>query len=105
MATTKTVANKSTTAAAAKPAAKKPAAAKPAAAKAPAKKAATAATKKPAAAKRAPTAKQMNVTPEQRYKMIAEAAYYHAERRGFTGDPVQDWIAAEAEISAQLAGK
>lgn len=103
MATTKTTAKKPATAAA-KPAAKKPAAAKPAAAKAPAKKATTTAAKKPAA-KRAPAAKKVSVTPEQRYRMIAEAAYYHAERRGFAGDPVQDWIAAEAEINARLGEK
>ncbi len=30
---------------------------------------------------------------------IAEAAYYRAERRGFTGgDPVEDWLAAEKEL-------
>lgn len=35
-----------------------------------------------------------------RYRMIATAAYYRAEHRGFTGgDPVEDWLAAEAEIS------
>jgi len=38
-----------------------------------------------------------------RCKMIAEAAYYHAERRGFqNGDPVVDWLAAEAEIDNKL---
>lgn len=36
--------------------------------------------------------------------MIAEAAYYHAERRGFQGgDPVADWLAAEREIAERLA--
>ena len=36
--------------------------------------------------------------------MIAEAAYYRAERRGFEGgDPVQDWLAAEAEVDEQLS--
>ncbi|MEJ2564956.1 MAG: DUF2934 domain-containing protein [Gammaproteobacteria bacterium] len=35
--------------------------------------------------------------------MIAEAAYYLAERRGFDGgDPSQDWLAAEAEIEQRL---
>lgn len=43
--------------------------------------------------------------PEQRYFMIAEAAYYRAERRGFQGgDPVTDWLEAEAEIEAMLRG-
>ena len=35
--------------------------------------------------------------------MIAEAAYYLAEKRGFgDGDPVSDWIAAESQIDARL---
>lgn len=41
---------------------------------------------------------------EERFRMIAEAAYYRAERRGFVGgDPTADWLAAEAEIRRQLA--
>ena len=36
---------------------------------------------------------------DQKRRMIAEAAYYRAEKRGFANsDPVQDWLAAEAEI-------
>ena len=43
---------------------------------------------------------------EGRHRMIAEAAYYRAEARGFReGDPVQDWLAAEAEIDARLPGR
>ena len=35
------------------------------------------------------------------HDQIADAAYYHAEHRGFKGgDPVADWLAAEAEIDA-----
>jgi hypothetical protein len=35
--------------------------------------------------------------------MIAEAAYYRAERRGFAGgDALRDWCEAEAEIDARL---
>lgn len=45
------------------------------------------------------------VTPEQRWRMIAEAAYYRAERHGFDGDPVSDWLAAEAEIDRMLGGQ
>ncbi|MGA8146797.1 MAG: DUF2934 domain-containing protein [Gallionellaceae bacterium] len=38
-----------------------------------------------------------------RDEMIAVAAYYRAEHRGFDGgDPVADWLAAEAEIDAAL---
>ena len=34
-------------------------------------------------------------------RMIAEAAYYRAERRGFEpGHELEDWFAAEAEIVA-----
>ena len=41
--------------------------------------------------------------PDTRYQMIAEAAYYRAERRGFAGgDPVRDWLEAEAEVSVKL---
>lgn len=40
---------------------------------------------------------------EQREKMIAEAAYFRAERRGFHGgDPVDDWVEAEIEIDALI---
>ena len=36
----------------------------------------------------------------ERNEMIAVAAYFHAERRGFApGDPLHDWIMAEAEIA------
>ena len=49
--------------------------------------------------------KLSNITPEQRACMIAEAAYYRAEHRGFqSGDPQQDWLEAEAEIDQMLVG-
>ena len=36
--------------------------------------------------------------------MIADAAYYLAERRGFSGGyEMQDWISAEYEIDAKLS--
>lgn len=39
----------------------------------------------------------------ERRQMIAEAAYFRAEQRGFTGgDAVRDWCEAEAEIDARL---
>jgi hypothetical protein len=57
--------------------------------------------KKASAAK--PTRSRKAITPEERRRMIAEAAYLRAERRGFRGgDPHEDWIAAEAEIDAML---
>ena len=75
---------------------KKPAAAKPVSATA-AKK--TTATKSSVSSK-----KKMEVSPEQRYMMIAEAAYYRAEKRGFVGgNSAQDWVEAEAEINQLLS--
>jgi hypothetical protein len=39
----------------------------------------------------------------ERHRMIAEAAYYRAQRRGFVGgNSHQDWLDAEAEIDARL---
>lgn len=36
---------------------------------------------------------------EDRLRMISDAAYFRALGRGFaSGDPVDDWLAAEAEI-------
>ncbi len=44
-----------------------------------------------------------SVTAKERYQMIAEAAYFRAEKRGFTGGSVEDdWIQAEAEIDHLL---
>jgi hypothetical protein len=38
-----------------------------------------------------------------RRQMIAEAAYFRAERRGFSGgDPIRDWCEAEAEVDVRL---
>jgi len=43
------------------------------------------------------------ITQEQRVLMIAEAAYYIAQRRGFDlGSPLEDWLIAEAQIDALL---
>lgn len=42
------------------------------------------------------------MTPEQRYQMIAEAAYFRAQRQGFCGNPAQDWLEAEADIDRAL---
>ena len=41
--------------------------------------------------------------PEQRAALIAEAAYFRAEKRGFgAGHETEDWLAAEAEVDARL---
>ena len=38
--------------------------------------------------------------PALRHAMIAEAAYYRAERRGFApGCELEDWLQAEAELA------
>jgi hypothetical protein len=43
------------------------------------------------------------VSPDQWRVMVAEAAYYRAERRGFRdGSPEQDWFEAEEEIRRSL---
>ena len=42
---------------------------------------------------------------ERRQVMIAEAAYFRAERRGFeAGHALEDWLAAEAEVDGVTAG-
>jgi hypothetical protein len=47
--------------------------------------------------------KQRVFSAEERYRMIAEAAYFRAENRGFTGGNVaEDWLQAEAEIDRYL---
>lgn len=46
--------------------------------------------------------KPVEVTPEQRYRMIQDAAYFIAEREGFGGDNHRHWLEAEAAIDAEL---
>jgi hypothetical protein len=44
------------------------------------------------------------VNDNHRRDLIAEAAYFRAEGRGFAGGhEVEDWLAAEAEVDARLA--
>ena len=69
------------------------------------KPAAPVAAKKPAAPAKAAPAKTSAPTPEQRYKMVQDAAYFIAEKNGFKAGSMDYWIAAEAEITALLAGK
>ena len=43
------------------------------------------------------------IAPEQRRELIAQAAYFIAERRGFApGSDLEDWLQAEAEIEARM---
>jgi hypothetical protein len=43
------------------------------------------------------------VGPEKRTALIAEAAYFRAEKRGFApGHETEDWLAAEREVDSAL---
>ena len=43
------------------------------------------------------------VDPQQRGALIARAAYFRAMHRGFVpGNELEDWLAAEAEVDAEL---
>jgi hypothetical protein len=54
--------------------------------------------------KRASAKKAAGIPSEQRRNYIEMAAYYIAERRGFApGNPLEDWVQAEAEIDRLLA--
>ena len=49
---------------------------------------------------------QLNISPEERWRMIAITAYHKAEARGFTpGGEAQDWFEAEKEVDALLQSK
>jgi hypothetical protein len=44
-------------------------------------------------------------SPEDVRKLISEAAYYRAKRRGFApGHELEDWVQAEAEVRQRLNG-
>ena len=51
-----------------------------------------------------PTKQVQSVTNGiDRHEMIATAAYYLAERRGFnSGDEIQDWLEAEGQIDGSI---
>jgi hypothetical protein len=69
----------------------------------------TTATKRKSSAPKSPRSKKaksatIEISAEQRLGMIAETAYFKAEKRGFSGgNPLDDWLAAETEIDALLA--
>jgi hypothetical protein len=43
------------------------------------------------------------LTPVERHQWIAKAAYLRAAARNFVGgDPLQDWLASEAQINASV---
>ena len=59
------------------------------------------ATRKPPARKSTVKKEKANPSPEEVWKLIAEAAYYRAEKRGFAhGMALDDWLEAEKEIDA-----
>jgi hypothetical protein len=53
---------------------------------------------------KASTAPKPQLTLDQRNHYVSVAAFYIAERRGFTlGNPAEDWLAAEAEVDRLIA--
>ena len=94
----KSVSSKKTTA---KKAAKKTTAKKAVAKKATVKK--KTASKKKASAKKAAAT---YITNEQRYKMVAEAAYHLSEQQGFEpGKDLDNWLMAELQIEKEMKKK
>ena len=64
-----------------------------------------AAVKKKAAAKKTSKTAGLNITAEERWKMIAVAAYHREEKRNFApGNEIGDWAEAEKEIEKLLNG-
>ena len=48
----------------------------------------------------------VGITPEERHRRVEMAAYLRAAAREFRGgDPMQDWIEAEAELNEHLKRK
>ncbi|MBX9849250.1 MAG: DUF2934 domain-containing protein [Rhodocyclaceae bacterium] len=106
--------SKTSTSATATKVAKKATAEKTSPVKAPAKKPVAtpkatpkSATKAPAKSSKAKVAKPIGITAEARLRHIEVAAYYIAEKRGFSGgSTADDWLAAEQQIDhLLLAGK
>lgn len=56
-----------------------------------------------AAAPAVAMAANLPIGGEELMRMIAELAYFRAEKRGFQGgDPVEDWLMAEQEIKSRF---
>lgn len=59
--------------------------------------------KKASTRKKSVSTKRRSVSADIRTQMIREAAYYRAEKRGFSPDQAQqDWYEAELEIDQQI---
>jgi Protein of unknown function (DUF2934) len=51
-------------------------------------------------------ASSQQISPAERMKMIAEEAYYLAEKRGFSqGNEMADWVTAEQLVDHKLKTK
>ena len=85
--------------------AKKPATTSPKSAVKPAESTSMAKSEAPAKAAAAkPAVTKPALSPAERMKMIAEAAYYLAQKRGFSGgNEVSDWVAAEKQVDTLLS--
>ena len=47
---------------------------------------------------------KIQIGPEERARLISEAAYFRAQQRGFAGgNPIDDWLAAEREIDSKYS--
>jgi hypothetical protein len=69
------------------------------------KQAAAAKFPKPASREDPQTKPVPRISPEERERLVAEAAYFIAERRGFeAGRELEDWLQAEAEVNRRLGG-
>jgi hypothetical protein len=68
-------------------------------------KAKTAVKKQAAPAKAVTNKVSAAPSPEQRYRMVQEAAYFVAEKNGFASGSMDYWIAAEIAIDALLPKK
>jgi hypothetical protein len=78
----------------------------PKAAAASAAKPAPAPIAKPASPPAAAAGAKGKIDAKERQRLVAEAAYYRALKRGFApGHEVQDWVAAEKEVDARLAAR
>ena len=52
------------------------------------------------------SAREGKISPERHQQMIAEAAYFRAERRGFApGAESRDWLESEVEIEELLVAR
>ena len=70
-----------------------------------AKKTATRKATKKSTSPSKPGTSSIDITPEERWKMIAVAAYHKAEKRGFApGHELNDWAEAEKEIDKLVFG-